>query len=136
MKWYLAALKKYATFRGRASRKEFWMFVLFNFIFAFCAAIIDGILTVAIDNYSVSVDDPSLHVYFAFIFATLLPALAVTVRRLHDLGDSGWEVLLWFVPLANIYLIIHLCYKGEVGANRFGLDPNAVYNSNEPIDSL
>ena len=77
MEWYLKALRQYADFEGRARRKEYWMFTLFNLIFAILALVIDGLIgTGAI-------------LYFFYVLATLIPNLSVSVRRLHDVGKSG-----------------------------------------------
>jgi uncharacterized membrane protein YhaH (DUF805 family) len=78
MNWYLAVLKKYAEFNGRASRIEYWMFFLFNIIFSILAGIIDWIL----GTYMVIVG-----IYY---LAMIIPGLAVSIRRLHDIGKSGW----------------------------------------------
>lgn len=86
MNWYLKALKKYAVFSGRASRKEFWMFVLFDMIFAIIAMIIDDFITVTT----------------LYILVLLTPVIAVTVRRMHDIGKSGWMLLLSFIPIMGI----------------------------------
>ena len=80
MKWYLKVFKQYADFGGRAQRKEFWYFVLFNFIAAVVAVIIDA--ATGLPNYGPC--------YLTYILAAQLPALAVSVRRLHDVGKSGW----------------------------------------------
>ena len=85
MSWYLAVLKKYAVFSGRARRKEFWMFALFNFIFGAVAAILDNVLGIAGEQgYGV--------IYALYGLAVLIPNLAVQVRRLHDVGKSGWWI--------------------------------------------
>jgi len=90
MNWYLKVLKQYADFSGRARRKEYWMFVLFNMIFAIVAMILDFVLGIAI-GYS--------PLYVLYALAMLIPGLAVAVRRLHDVGKSGWMTLIAFIPL-------------------------------------
>jgi uncharacterized membrane protein YhaH (DUF805 family) len=93
---YIAVLKKYSDFESTSSRKEYWMFVLFNMIFSSIAALI---------NPNVS----ALYALFVFI-----PALAVTVRRLHDVGKSGWMLLIVFIPLIGfIWLLVLLLQKGN-----------------------
>lgn len=77
MNWYLTVLKKYAVFSGRARRKEYWMFFLFN-------TIIFLILAPIYDNHFGFV------LFFLYSLAVLIPGLAVSVRRLHDVGKSGW----------------------------------------------
>src|SRR5690625_7896458 len=90
MKWYLKGLRKYAEFNGRARRKEYWMFVLFNMIFSFVAAVIDNLAGIAIPEMGYGL------FYGLFVLVMFIPGLAVTVRRLHDIGKSGW---MFFVVL-------------------------------------
>lgn len=80
MSYYLNCIKNYATFSGRARRKEFWMFFLFNLIFTFVISFIGNLI-----NFTYLST-----IYSIFIF---LPSLAVAVRRLHDIGKSGWWIL-------------------------------------------
>ena len=97
--------RKYADFTGRATRSEFWWFVLFLFL--------ADIVLLAI-----------LHIlWLIFTVGVLLPRIAVAVRRLHDIDRSGWWILLALIPLVGaIVLIIWYCTKGTAGANRFGPD--------------
>jgi uncharacterized membrane protein YhaH (DUF805 family) len=117
MNWYLKVLKQYADFEGRARRKEYWMFILFNIIFAIVAIMLDGALGTNMAPL------PYGYIYFAYAAATLIPGLAVGVRRLHDIGKSGWFILLAFVPLANIWLLVLLATDGVRGDNEYGPDP-------------
>ncbi len=101
MKWYIRVLKKYATFSGRARRKEFWMFYLFHIIIIFAFLLVDAYL----DTPTVFLDDiPSL-LATIYILGTLLPYLSVTVRRLHDTDRSGWWILITIIPNINILFI-------------------------------
>jgi uncharacterized membrane protein YhaH (DUF805 family) len=102
--WYLMAFKKYFEFSGRARRKEYWMFVLFNFI----VGLIIGFF--------------KLHVLIlvAYQIFVLIPTFSLAVRRCHDVDHKGWWILL---PIYNFVL---MCYPGNVGANRFGPDPKAT----------
>jgi uncharacterized membrane protein YhaH (DUF805 family) len=119
MKWYLKVLRQYADFSGRARRKEYWMFVLFGVIFLFVAGMIDGILSVALD-----LQEPVMVCYVTYYFAILLPALAVVVRRLHDIGKSGWWLLIGLVPLiGGIWLFVLLVQDSEEGENQYGANP-------------
>ena len=108
MNWYIAVLKKYAVFSGRASRSEFWFFVLFNIIAGIILGIIDGI---AQTNGIIGM---------VYNLAVFLPSLAVGIRRIHDSGKSGWFIL---VPFYNIYLYI---IDGTHGENKFGPRPMAT----------
>ncbi|QCK16729.1 DUF805 domain-containing protein [Mangrovivirga cuniculi] len=116
MKWYSQVLKNYANFNGRARRKEYWMFVLFNFIFTLITLAIDAAIM-----YQFSFFIPVLTI--AYSLAMMIPSIAVAIRRLHDVGKSGGYFLLAFLPIANIYYIILLLTAGEPNKNMFGEDP-------------
>lgn len=118
MSWYLAALKNYAYFGGRARRKEYWMFFLFNMIFACAAIILDNVLGIAIESIGYG------PLYGLYLLAIIIPSLAVVVRRLHDVGKSGWMILLSFIPIIGaIWLLVLMLTDSEPGDNRFGLNP-------------
>ena len=120
MNWYLAALKKYADFGGRARRKEYWFFFLFYLVFYLLATVFDMVL----GTYSMELEIGVLS--GCFIVAMLIPALAVAVRRLHDTDRRGWWLLLMLIPIAGgIWLLVLLVLDGQAGANRFGVDPKA-----------
>lgn len=113
-------LSRYATFRGRAPRSEFWWFVVFNLIAALVAFVIDG----ASFGFGGG-EDAVQPVSSIMTLALFLPNLAVAVRRLHDIGRTGWWVLLSFVPLIGILILIWwYATRGEPGANAYG--PPAV----------
>ena len=120
MHWYLDVLKKYAVFGGRARRKEYWLFTLFNMIIAY------GLLAI---DYLVGTDYGSNMglLYTLYILATLLPSLAVFVRRLHDTGRSGWWFFIGFVPLVGaIILIVFMVLDSQSGSNKYGENPKSV----------
>ena len=118
MKWYLKVLNQYADFSGRARRKEFWMFTLFNAIFGITAVVIDNILGTAVEGVGYGM------VYGLYTLAMLIPGLAVQVRRMHDLGKSGWMLLVAFIPLAGaIWLLVLLLTEGDSGTNKYGPSP-------------
>ena len=94
-------LSKYATFTGRASRSEYWFFVLFTFIVGLVAGFISGIVGSDVIGYAIQI-------------AFWIPGLAVSIRRMHDVDKSGWFIL---VP---IYSFILSVTAGTVGSNRFG----------------
>lgn len=111
MEWYVAVLKKYAVFSGRARRKEYWMFFLFNIIIAFTLVFIEGFL----GSQGI--------ISMLYGFAVLIPGIAVSVRRLHDIGRSGWWLLINLIPLIGaIVLIIFMVQEGEE-ENDFGPNP-------------
>jgi len=113
MNWYLVVLKKYAVFNGRSRRKEYWMFFLFNVIIAFVLGMIEGVL---------GINSNTTQNVFADLYqlAVLVPSIAVGIRRMHDVGKSGWFML---VPIYNLILAVK---QGEVGENSYGPDPLAV----------
>lgn len=121
MYWFTKCFKKYADFSGRARRKEFWMFFLFYFIFAFVLSIIDGLIGWGFGEGTFG------PLYLIFALATLLPYLAVTVRRLHDTGRSGWWYFIMLIPIVGpIWLIVLLATDGEPGENQYGPNPKEV----------
>lgn len=122
MKWYLKCWKQYADFSGRARRKEYWMFVLFNIIVAIIAGIIDGVLGLINPEIGLGVFGG------LYSLAVFIPSIAVAVRRLHDIGKSGLYYLLGLIPLVGaIVLLIWFCTEGEHGANKWGEDPKSEY---------
>ena len=112
MNWYFEVLKKYAVFSGRARRKEYWMFFLFNIIIIFVLSFIEGIAG----------RDESV-LALLYILAILLPNLAVTVRRLHDTGKSAWWLLLGIVPLIGLVLLVFMAQDSQAGGNQYGPNP-------------
>jgi uncharacterized membrane protein YhaH (DUF805 family) len=108
----------YANFNGRASRSEFWWYVLFVIIASVVLALVDNLIFVRI------VGSPILGPLFSL--ATIIPGLAVSVRRLHDKDKSGWFVLLALIPVVGaIILIVWYATEGTQGPNRFGPPPVA-----------
>ena len=113
MNYYLDVLKKYIVFDGRARRKEYWMFILFNLIIGGVVSILDYILGAAILGYLYSL-------------AVLLPSLAVQVRRLHDINKPWYWIFITLIPLVGaIWMIVLMATEGTRGDNDFGPDPKA-----------
>jgi uncharacterized membrane protein YhaH (DUF805 family) len=113
MNWYLGPIKNhYADFAGRARRKEFWMFVLFNTLVSVVLVAILGMIKLD---------------FLAPIYSLLmlLPGLALTARRLHDVGKSGWFMLISLIPIVGLYLIYLLAQDGEAGSNAYGPNPKS-----------
>ena len=111
-----SGFSNYVTFSGRAQRSAFWLWVFFAVLASIACSILDG----AIFGFS----EANKPISGLFGLATFLPGLAVTVRRLHDTGRSGWWILLWFIPLVGwIILIIWYCQPGEAGTNQYGPNP-------------
>jgi uncharacterized membrane protein YhaH (DUF805 family) len=111
MRWYIRALRKYADFDGRARRKEYWMYALFTGI---------GFVLIGYVSLKAGTELP----YYAFLLAVLTPSAAVTCRRLHDTGRSGWFVLLGVIPvIGTVGLLLFTTAEGDRGRNAYGLDP-------------
>lgn len=110
MNYYLKVLQNYANFNGRARRAEYWYFVLFNMIASIIVGIIGGLLDFELlgNLYSLAV---------------LLPSIAVGVRRMHDVGKSGWFIL---IPIYNFILAVT---EGDAGENEYGPDPKGQSSS-------
>lgn len=118
MNWYLDVLKKYAVFGGRARRKEYWFFALFNVIATIILAFVDS----ALGTFNMETGVGILGMIYAL--AVLLPAIGVAIRRLHDTGRSGWWLLLAFLPLIGaIVLIIFFVMDSSPGENEYGTNP-------------
>lgn len=123
MHWYFAVLGKYATFAGRARRKEYWMFALINFVICVALGIV-AMTMLGASQKSALMIDAVLGVYFLLI---LLPSIAVTVRRLHDTGRSGWWFWIQLVPLAGpVVLFVFTVLDSTPGSNPYGPSPKGA----------
>ena len=148
MKYYLDVLKKYAVFTGRASRQEYWMFVLFNIIIAIVLSIIDNVIGSTYTFYT-SMGAPIKVGYIQNLYSLIvfIPNMAVSVRRLHDVNKSGKLLLAVFGPLLlmilaffsgaymvmvllllvmlglSIWMLVLCCTEGTRGPNKYGEDP-------------
>lgn len=122
MNWYLKVLQNYATFSGRARRKEYWIFILFNMIFAIVAMILDNVLGTTFDIMGQNAGYGWLYLFYGL--AVFIPGLAVSVRRLHDIGKSGWMFLIALIPLIGaIWLLVLFCTDSQQGSNKWGENP-------------
>ena len=121
MEWYIKGINSYSDFNSRARRKEYWMFTLWNIIFALLASLLD---------YSFGIVYPLVGygpLYIAYALFVLVPGIAVAVRRLHDTGKSGWMYLVAFIPIAGlIWLLILFIKEGDQGNNAYGEDPKEL----------
>lgn len=138
MKYYLNVLKNYATFSGRARRSEYWYFALFNVIFAVAAMMLDKAFgtNFTLETAAGPVDLFYGYVYVLYLLFIFLPSLAVLIRRLHDVGKSGWFVLISLIPLVGaIWILVLLCSDSIPGQNQYGLNPKGIGNYDE-IDQL
>src|SRR6218665_1754626 len=143
MKYYLKALRNYANFSGRARRREYWDFLLFNATFGTLASMLDNLLGIAIhiidgvtigrasmlDNLlGIAMEDIELGpIYGLYLLATLIPGLAVTVRRLHDVGKSGSFLFILLIPLVGIiWVFVLFLTDSNSGENEYGENPKVV----------
>lgn len=117
--------KNYATFTGRARRSEFWFISLFLLLTNLATAAIDFVL-LGNDVERFIANGGGGIVGLVWILATIVPALAVQVRRLHDINKSGWWVLIGFVPVAGfIVLLVFSVQDSDVAENKYGPSPKA-----------
>tara|TARA_B100000524_G_scaffold45485_1_gene21646 strand:- start:367 stop:741 length:375 start_codon:yes stop_codon:yes gene_type:complete len=124
MEWYLKVMREnYANFNGRARRKEYWMFTLFYSLLVTACAFALALL-VATGSQSLTLLVAIISI--AAILAHVVPSIAVTVRRLHDVGQSGWFLLLAFIPyIGNLIIFVFSVIEGNKGTNKYGPDPKA-----------
>jgi uncharacterized membrane protein YhaH (DUF805 family) len=116
MNYYLSVLKKYATFSGRSQRAEYWYFVLFNII-----------ITIVLGIISAVIGDDSSILGILYSLAVLIPGIAVSVRRLHDVGKSGWMLLITLIPLIGaIWLFVLMVIDSNPSDNKYGPNPKGI----------
>lgn len=110
--WFIVPVQHhYADFKGRASRRQFWMFALVYFLLSIVVGIIDGLIGMQI-------------IGIIFTFALIVPILALTARRLHDIGRSGWWQLLGLVPFIGwVIILVFVLLPGTAGPNKYDTDP-------------
>jgi len=102
MEWFLKVVRdNYANFDGRATRQEYWMFYLFYMIFSFGAGVIDGLTGLGF-------------ISILFTFALIIPSIACGIRRMHDVGKSGWFLL---IPIYNLILLVT---SSDPNTNQYG----------------
>ena len=114
MEWYIKVMQNFLVFSGRARRKEYWMFVLFNVLITFGIGLAESMIGLP----------GTLSSFYALV--VLIPSVAVGVRRLHDTGRTGWWMLLNLLPvIGTIVLIVFFCFDSEEGTNEYGPNPKA-----------
>ena len=128
MNWMILPYRRYFDFAGRSRRREYWMFVLFYLLVIMALNAVFGtnevVRTPTGFGYGSRLVGGGGLVGSLFGLASLIPALAVSVRRLHDQDRSGWLLLLGLIPLFGSFaLLVLMCLDGTRGSNRFGSDP-------------
>lgn len=122
IEWYKKVVfENYANFDGRARRKEFWMFTLVNAIISIVLAIIDMISGLTFGEAQIGI----LRLIYSLV--VLIPGIAVGIRRMHDVGKSGWYSI---IPIYNFILA---CTEGDKGVNVYGPDPKNIFDELEEI---
>jgi len=118
MNWYLEVLRKYTVFAGRAQRAEYWYFVLINLLINIGLSLLDDALGMKSPDFNLGL------LGGIYSLAVLVPSLAVSVRRLHDTGRSGWWLLIGLVPVIGfIVLLVFMATDSHPGANTYGPNP-------------
>ena len=124
MNWYIEVLKKYTEFSGRSRRKEYWYFALFNVIITIILTMLDTALGTLNELTGYGVFNT------AYSLAVLLPSLGVSIRRLHDIGKSGWWLLIGLIPLIGaIILIVFFIKDSQPGENQYGPNPKVAQST-------
>ncbi len=121
MNWYLKVIRQYADFSGRARRKEYWYFVLFNFLIMLCLTGLDTL----IGTYAKGSGTGLLSGLYSL--AVLIPGIAVVVRRLHDTDRSGWWFFIQLIPLiGGIIMLVFTVQDSQEGTNQYGENPKEI----------
>lgn len=121
MNWYITAVKKYATFSGRARRKEYWYFFLFNVLISLSLSFVDSLTG--------SFDPDTGYGLLSGIYslALFIPGIAVSVRRLHDTGRTGWWLFILLIPIIGVLVLLYFTVSdGNPGTNEYGADPKGI----------
>ena len=119
MKYYLHVLKNFANFNGRARRKEYWMYILFYYLIFIPVVFLDNLFEITINEFI-----PYGPLTIIYVLFSMIPTLAVAVRRLHDIGKSGWWMLISLVPfIGGIWLFILLVTDSQLEENIYGKNP-------------
>jgi len=118
MNWFFMALKKYATFSGRSQRSEYWYFIFFYFLIIFACTALDTV----IENKN---KEEGIGLFAGLAgLALLLPLFAVTTRRFHDIGKSGWWQLIYLVPfIGTLILLVFTLRDSADETNEYGPNP-------------
>ena len=123
MKWYFQALRKYAVFSGRARRREYWIFELWNAVILIVLLVVDTKISASAHRGPVLVG--------LYVLATLLPSFAGSIRRLHDTNHSGWWLLIGSIPfIGQLILLMLLIKDSDPGPNRYGPNPKTEPSAN------
>ncbi|HEX6982480.1 MAG TPA: DUF805 domain-containing protein [Balneolaceae bacterium] len=124
MHWYIKVLKDYAEFEGRARRKEYWMFTLINSLIGIAFGLVTVISGNAGGEAAINI---FMILYIIYTFAVFVPSLAVSVRRLHDTGRTGWWLLIGLIPfIGPIIILVFMVLDSNQDENQYGANPKAA----------
>lgn len=130
-----AVFENYANFSGRARRKEYWYCCLTLFILNMLMQVVSAISSVE-SSSSILVLGLSIVLLLAYM-CLIIPNISLSIRRLHDIGKSGWYLLIGFIPLVGgIILLVWFCREGETGPNKWGPDPKDPTLQNEVLNAF
>lgn len=130
LNYFLMPWKKYADFSGRAQRAEYWVFELGNFLIAMALLLVGTAIGQGNENYV-------LIPYGLFILVSLVPSIAVSVRRLHDTGRSAWWILISLIPFVGaIWFFVLTVFDSKLGSNKYGPNPKEKNSSSGPQSGL
>ena len=116
MNYFLDALKNYVNFTGRATRQQYWMYILFYIVFYFVAVMLD------INLGQFDKEKMAGFISTIYTFGLLLPTIAILARRLHDIGRSSWWILLIIIPvLGSLVILIFTLIDSQKGENEYGM---------------
>ena len=140
MEWMILPYRRYFDFGGRSRRREYWMFALFTLLVNAVLEAVFGTRTGGVGpagaNFAVSIHG-GIGGLISGVFAlgSLIPSLAVSIRRLHDQDRSGWLLLLALIPFLGWFaLLVLMCLEGTRGPNRFGADPKGRIDARDVFD--
>ena len=130
MEWYLKVMRdNYTNFSGRARRKEYWMFTLVYVIISTGCTVLDNVLGTVFMMDAGPLGEISMGYGWAYTICGLIhfiPGLALAVRRLHDVGKSGWFYLIFLIPfIGAVWLLVLFCLEGKKEDNKYGSNPKA-----------
>lgn len=120
-----AVLSNYATFSGRASRPEFWWWILAIFLFGILTQLLDAFIFTPMLGFEPGDENAGQPLSTIFSLAILLPAIAVAARRMHDMGKSGWWLLLNLIPVIGGLILLWFYTRPSEGPNDWG-EPNPL----------
>lgn len=126
MEWYAKVINQYTDFKGRARRKEYWMFILINAIFVLLISLTE-VLIRGKSIFDAGISGITLALLLFYGLFTLLPSIAVSIRRLHDSGRSGWWYLITVIPYVGIFVFVYfMVLDSEPDENKYGPNPKEI----------